>query len=369
MGLIFAEELIMSASFLKDFNKSLLDIDLLYKFPKIELHRHLEGTFDLDTLYDISVKNNLDTPREKDKFYEYCQFPKDHESDFLLFLGKFHNNWYQSFDDVYRVVYDSVKNIINEGLHYIELRFSPEHYALVNDFDRIEITKLVIEAADAAAKSTGLRIKYILTFNRGKQSSDEMLKLYKKMLDLNIDSIVGVDLAGDETNFPPELFANFFKAVKEIGVHKIDIHAGEVSNESQIWTAIDKLYADRIGHGVSAINDERLQRELIDRRIYLCQCVISNFQTSAWSDTPTHPIARLFRKNVPVSISSDDPTIQNANLVDDYFTIVKNFNFSFKELVQINFDSIEASFLSEDQKSSLKEGYSKALDDFVMKNS
>jgi len=359
----------MSASFLREFNKSLLDMDLLYRFPKIELHRHLEGTFDLDTLYDISVKNNLDTPRDKVKFKEYCQFPKDHESDFLLFLGKFHNNWYQSFDDVYRVVYDSVKNIIKEGLHYIELRFSPEHFALVNDFDRIEITKIVIEAANAAAKSTGLKIKYILTFNRGKQSAEEMLELYKKMLDLNIDSIIGVDLAGDETNYPPELFSKFFKSVKEIGVHKIDIHAGEVSDSTQIWTAIDKLYADRIGHGVSTIYDEKLQQELIDRRIYLCQCVISNFQTSAWSDTPTHPIARLFRKDVPVSISSDDPTIQNANLVDDYYTIIKNFNFSFNELVKINFDSIEASFLSEDQKSRLREDYTSALDDFVTNNS
>ncbi|MDA3957440.1 adenosine deaminase [Oceanispirochaeta sp.] len=338
-------------------------------FPKIELHRHLEGTFDIDTLYDISIKNGLDTPREKQKFKEYCQFPKDHESDFLLFLAKFHTNWYRSLDDVYKVVYNSVKKIVNEGIHYIELRFSPEHFSLENNFDRLEITKIVINAADAAAKSSGLKIKYILTFNRGKQTSSEMLKLYRTMLDLNIDSIVGVDLAGDETNFPPELFSKFFDAVNEIGVHKIDIHAGEVTDSSQIWTAIDKLHADRIGHGVSTIYDEKLQLELIDRNIYLCQCVISNFQTAAWSDTPSHPIARLFRKNVPVSISSDDPTIQNANLVDDYLTIVKNFDFSFQELVKINFNTIDASFLSADQKSSMKLDYSKALDFFIQKNS
>lgn len=359
----------MSTSLQKKFSKSLLDKDLLYKFPKIELHRHLEGTFDLDTLYDLSVKNDLDTPRDKAKFKEYCQFPKDHDSDFLLFLGKFHNNWYKSLDDVSKVVFNSVKNIKKEGLHYIELRFSPEHYALVNDFDRIDITKLVVESADAAAKQTNLKIKYLLTFNRMKQNADEMIELYKKMLDLNIDSIIGVDLAGDETNYPPELFVKFFDFVKNVGIHKIDIHAGEVSDSGQIWTAIDKLHADRIGHGVSSIHDERLQKELIDRQIYLCQCVISNFQTAAWSDTPTHPLPRLFRKNVPVSISSDDPTIQNANLVDDYSTIVKFFNFTFEDLVKINFDTIKASFLSEDQKRRMEEDYSEALDSFISENS
>lgn len=359
----------MSTSLQKEFSKSLLDKDLLYKFPKIELHRHLEGTFDLDTLYNLSVKNNLDTPRDTAEFREYCQFPKDHDSDFLLFLGKFHNNWYKSLDDVSEVVFNSVKNIKKEGLHYIELRFSPEHYALVNDFDRIDITKLVVDSADSAARQTDLKIKYILTFNRGKQTADEMIALYKKMLDLNIDSIVGVDLAGDETNYPPELFTRFFDFVKNVGVHKIDIHAGEVTDSSQIWTAIDKLHADRIGHGVSAIHDKKLQLELKERQIYLCQCVISNFQTAAWSDTPTHPLPRLFRNNVPVSISSDDPTIQNANLVDDYKTIIESFDFDFQDLVDINFDTIDASFLSKDQKSTMKEDYSQAVDSFIRENS
>ena len=359
----------MSVPTIKDFNKSLLDKDLLYRFPKNELHRHLEGTFDIDTLYELSVKNDLDTPRDKIKFQEYCQFPKNHDSDFLLFLAKFHNNWYSSYDDVSRVVYNSVKNIIKEGLHYIELRFSPEHYSLVNNFDRVDITKIVVEAADAAARETGLRIKYLLTFNRGKQNQDEMIKLYKKMVDLNLDNIIGVDLAGDETNYPPEMFVKFFDAVKRIGVHKIDIHAGEVTDSKQIWTAIDQLHADRIGHGVSTIHDEKLQNELIKRKIYLCQCVISNFQTAAWSDTPTHPIMSLFRRGVPVSISSDDPTIQNADLVDDYYTIIKNFDMSFEEMVKINVDTISASFLSEDQKLSMKEDYRRAVDSFIRENS
>ena len=358
----------MNAFFHKQFNKSLLDKDLLKKFPKIELHRHLEGSFDLETLYNLSVKNELDTPRNKQKFKAFCQFPRNHDSDFLLFLGKFHNNWYKSLDDISKIVSKSVENIKNDGLHYLELRFSPEHFSMTNNFDRQDVTKVIIKEADSMAKRINLNLKYILTFNRGKQSAHEMITLYKKILDLGIDNIVGVDLAGDETNFPPELFTQFFDFVKNTGIHKIDIHAGEISNSRQIWTAIDKLHANRIGHGISTIHDTKLQQELIERNIFLCQCVISNFQTASWPDTPSHPLPKLFRKGVPVSISSDDPTIQNASLIDDYYTIVKHFNFSIEDFIQINTDSIEASFLSEDQKSKVKKDYKKTIDIFLEEN-
>ncbi len=351
------------------FSKSLLSKELLYKLPKNELHRHLEGTFDIDTLYELSVKNDLDTPRNKKEFREYCQFPKDHNSDFLLFLSKFHNNWYRSYDDVSKLVYNSVKNIKKEKLHYLELRFSPEHYALQNNFDRLDITKLVLEAADAAARENNLNIKYLLTFNRGKQKQDEMTELYKKMLDLNLENIVGVDLAGDEIHFPPENFTRFFDFVKKAGFHKIDIHAGEVSDSGQIWTAIDKLHADRIGHGVSAIKDPKLQKELTKRKIALCQCVISNFQTAAWSDTKSHPLPQLYKMGVPVTINSDDPTIQNADLIDDYYTIVKYFNLDFNDFLNINLNTIEASFLKTKEKEAMKKSYLDSIENFIAENS
>ena len=286
----------MSATRYQKFNKSLLDKDLLRPFPKIELHRHLEGTFDIDTLYELSLKNDLDTPRDRTAFKEYCQFPKDHKPDFLLFLAKFHNNWYRSFDDVHKVIYNSVKNIKKEGLHYIELRFSPEHFALQNDFDRLDIINIALEASGAAAAETDLKIKYLLTFNRGKQSPEEMISLYNKILDKNYENIVGVDLAGDETNYPPELFEDFFDVVYKEGIHKIDIHAGEICDSSQIWTAIDLLHASRIGHGISSYNDKPLQKELSNRNINLCQCLISNYQTNAWSDSKNHPIGLQLQK-------------------------------------------------------------------------
>ena len=358
----------MSAKTHLNFNKSLLNKDLLYKFPKNELHRHLEGTFDIDTLYELSVKNDLDTPRDKKAFKEFCQFPKNHEPDFLLFLEKFHNNWYGSLDDVYKVIYNSVKKIKKEGLFYLELRFSPEHYALVKNFDRIEVTKIVLDAAQTAADETDLKIKYLLTFNRSKQTPQEMLELYKKILDQDFSSIIGVDLAGDETNFPPEMFVDFFKEVHNAGIHKIDIHAGEICDSKQIWTAIDKLHASRIGHGISSYHDKVLQKELLERQICLCQCLVSNYQTNAWSDSKNHPIGYNFKNSIPVSINSDDPTIQNADLVEDYYRVVDYLNFTFEDLVQINLNTIDYSFLNYSEKEKLKEMYLKEINSFIQNN-
>lgn len=358
----------MSATSHYNFNKSLLDKDLLLNFPKIELHRHLEGTFDINTLYELSIKNDLDTPRDKGIFKEYCQFPKNHTPDFLLFLDKFHNNWYRSYDDVHKTVYNSVKKIKSEGLHYIELRFSPEHFSLQNNFNRIDIIKIILEASQIAAAETDLQIKFIMTFNRSKQSPESMLELYKKVLEQDFSEIVGVDLAGDETNYPPELFSSFFEEVYKVGIHKIDIHAGEICDSKQIWTAIDSLHASRIGHGISSYYDKPLQQELIDRNISLCQCLISNYQTNAWADSKNHPIGYNFKKGIPVSINSDDPTIQNANLVDDYYKIIEYLGFSFHDLVTINLGTIDASFLKIEEKENLKKSYLKKVNNFIENN-
>ena len=358
----------MSATKYHNFSKSLLNKELLYNFPKIELHRHLEGTFDIDTLYDISVKNDMDTPRDRTAFKEYCQFPKNHKPDFLLFLKKFHNNWYQSYDDVHKLIYNSVKNIKKEGLHYIELRFSPEHYALENNYDRIDITKIALEASQAAADETDLKIKFLLTFNRGKQSPEEMLELYKRILDHSFEDIIGVDLAGDETHFPPELFTSFFEEVHKIGKHKIDIHAGEICDSNQIWTSINDLHASRIGHGISSYYDKELQQELKDRDISLCQCLISNYQTNAWADSKNHPIKYNFDNSIPVSINSDDPTIQNADLVEDYYKVIEYLGFTFDDLVKINLNTIDASFLKKEEIEALKKSYLREIDNFVKNN-
>jgi adenosine deaminase len=344
------------------------DKTVMKSFPKIELHRHLEGSFSLPTLHRIAEKNDLGYSRDMAEFKKAVQFPRDSEPDFLTFLSKFKNNWYRSHQDVWDIVHDSVLGFADDGLFYIELRFSPEHFALFNDFDRMEITRLVIKAANTAATAIGLQIRYLITFNRGKQDQYEMIDLYHAIRDLKIPEIVGIDLAGDETQYPPENFTEFFTTVRDEGLYGATIHAGEVTPSHQIWDSIKLLHAARIGHGTTSIEDPDLQTLLREKKIVLEQCITSNYQTGSWVDEHNHPLGRLYRAGIPVTINSDDPTIQDTDLTDDYMKACSYFDLSVDDLVALNVTAIEGSFLNDADKAKLMTSYRKAIKQFRLEN-
>jgi adenosine deaminase len=345
-------------------DQKLMQKTTLQHFPKIELHRHLEGTFSVPVLYEISLRNELDMPKDFNEFKKAVQFPRDSDPDFLKFLSKFRNDWYRSFEDIYDITYSSVKEFVNDNLFYIEVRFSPEHFAFHNGFDRAEVTRLIIDAGNKAANESGIYVKYLITFNRSKQDEDEMLELYELIKRLELEDIVGIDLAGDELNFPPELFQNFFARIHSDGLYKSTIHAGEVTPPEQVWYSIDKLNAARIGHGTSAIEDEKLQRVLSERMIALEQCITSNYQTGSWSDEENHPLGRLYRAGVPVTINSDDPFIQDTDLTDDYVKAVKYFDLTADDLLKLNLNALRSAFISESDRSKLEKEYKKLVSDF-----
>ncbi|MBN2552037.1 MAG: adenosine deaminase [Spirochaetales bacterium] len=342
----------------------LLDKPTMKRFPKVELHRHLEGTFPVEKLYQLSLKNKLERPRELEAFKKEVQFPKDSSPDFLTFLAKFHNDWYQSLDDVYFITYHSVKGLVDDGLYYCELRFSPEHFALENDFDRAEITRLIVRAGNEAADEVGLTIRYLLSFNRSKQTSAEMIELYDRLKRLEIPEIVGIDLTGDEINYPPEKFRDFFALIESDGLYKSTIHAGEVTPSEQIWEAIRNLHAARIGHGTSTIDDPPLQEFLKQSGIALELCITSNYQTGSWEDERNHPVGALYRKGVPVTLNSDDPFIQNTDLTDDYIKAVEYFDFRLQDLVKLNMNAIDASFLPGRLREDLRKAYLEKVEEF-----
>lgn len=341
---------------------------VMKEFPKIELHRHLEGTFALPTLHRIAKKNGLGYSDDMTEFKKAVQFPRDSEPDFLTFLSKFKNDWYRSHQDVWDVVHDSVLGFKDDGLFYIELRFSPEHFAFYNDFDRMEITRLVIDAANKAAGEIGVRIRYLITFNRGKQDQYQMIDLYRAIRDLEIPEIVGLDLAGDETQYPPESFSEFFKTIKDEGIYRATIHAGEVTPSDQIWAAINLLHASRIGHGTSSIDDPKLQELLKNDGIVLEQCITSNYQTGSWADEPNHPLGRLYRNGIPVTINSDDPTIQDTDLTDDYIKACDYFDLSIDDLIRLNEVAIDGTFLAPPEQEELRSAYRAAVNAFRKKH-
>lgn len=333
--------------------------------PKIEVHRHLEGTYPIRPLFEMAQRNHLDVPNTLEEFKKAFQFPKDHEPDFLLFLSKFKKFWYKDLNDVATISYESVKSFAEENLFYIELRFNPLHFTELSGLDPNDVTRTIIESCNSAASETNLRIRYLLTFNRGVHTSEEMIQIYKELHDSDLSKVVGIDLAGDETNYPPELFTSFFDLVKKDGHFQIDIHAGEVSPDSKnIWVSIDQLHADRIGHGVAAIHDPKIQDVLKKKNIFLAQCITSNYQTGAWTNMATHPMKPLVDSGVPITIASDDPTIQDSDLTDDFILAATNFGWSVNDLIDLNLKGIDSTFLNPSDKTALAKLYLAAIEKY-----
>ena len=346
-------------------HQKLVQKEILRQFPKIELHRHLEGTLDLDILYRIAQKNGIYVPENSKDFKDSYHFPKESKPDFLAFINKFQINWFKTLEDISTISYESVKNLKKDGIFFIELRFAPHYFARQNNFDPIDITKLIIKSANRAAQDIDIHIRYIITFSRRTQTSEEILKIYNEINSLNFKEIVGIDLAGDEFNFPQKLFVPAFNEIYKLDRHKLTIHAGEVTSSEQVWSAINDLHASRIGHGTSVIHDKKLQKYLKRKKIALEQCITSNSLTGSWKDTEnSHPIGELFRKGVPVTINSDDPSIQNSDLTDEFLKLVHYFNFSLDDLIEINKIALNASFLTENEKFRKEKEYDQLVNQF-----
>jgi adenosine deaminase len=247
------------------------------------------------------------------------------------------------------------------------MRFSPEHYAFINGFPREKVIERIVRGVRRAEKKhKGIEVNFLLTLNRMKQKPKEMLYLIDMAKDFHKDGMAGIDLAGDEINFPAKDFKSVFKRAKDSGLFGMTIHAGEAVGPESMWDAINHLYADRIGHGVAAIQDEKLIDYLRDKKIALEQCFTSNIQTGAVSSLKKHPFPKLYEKGVYVTICTDDPTVQQASLNDDYYIASKQFKFGLDDFKAVNLHAIESAFMSDEKKAKLKKRYLKAFDEAAL---
>jgi len=336
------------------------------EIPKVELHRHLEGTFRLETLIEFAKKKNLTNyPLEnKEEFRKMVQMTKSDKPDFMTFLSKFHADWYDVLDDPRRISYEAVEDAASENIFYLELRFSPEHFARNTNFTIEEVIEAVISGSNEAATKYNIEISYIITMSRDKLTSKEMNKYIKKVAQFHDQGIVGVDLAGNEIDFPPKLFTKTFSGLYERTGLYATIHAGEASGPENVTDSIIQLEAKRIGHGINSYKDEGTMDLLLEKDVLLEQCFSSNLKTGVIDKIENHPFPKFFEKNIAVSINSDDPQIQQTNLNDDYFYAVQKFNLQLADFKRININSLKHAFISPEKQNLLIKKYKKIFPTF-----
>ncbi|MCK4906396.1 MAG: adenosine deaminase [Spirochaetes bacterium] len=333
----------------------MLEKKVIKNIPKIELHRHLEGSFRIETLLEMAKKRKLNSlPLDNlDTFRQINQMTNNDPKDFLTFLSKFRADWYSTLEDPKRLAFESVEDIAKENVIYYEMRFSPEHFMRETGFSAEAVIEAVIEGSKKAGEKFNVDVAFIVTMSRDKLNPDQMSKLIKKCSKYHDNGILGVDLAGDEIHYPPELFKSTFQGLYEKTGLRATIHAGEAAGPESVEIAVDQLEAKRIGHGIRSVEDKKLMDKLVEKNVTLELCLSSNLLTGTIKSIDKHPFPIFYKKGLNITLNSDDPQVQQKNLIDDYTLAAQTFSFSLEDFKKFNLNSINAAFASRNLKDKL----------------
>jgi aminodeoxyfutalosine deaminase len=281
--------------------------------PKIELHVHLEGTVRPETLLEIARRNGYALPADTvegiAKLYDYRDFA--HFIDVWILT----TNALRTHDDFRQVVVDYAEEAAGHGAVYLEAVFSPAERAR-RGVDWDEMFSGYGDGAHEARELHGVEVRLTPDIFRG-ANDEEAGQVVRYSVKYRERGVVGVGLGGLEAEFPPEGYAGVFEEVKAEGLGSVP-HAGEVAGPASIRGALDSLGADRIRHGIRAIDDPQLVEELRDREIVLDVCPVSNVRTGAVGSLDEHPLRALVELGVRCSISTDDPAMFDTDLTREY---------------------------------------------------
>jgi adenosine deaminase len=256
------------------------------------------------------------------------------------------------YDACRRAAYENVEDACLEGIDYIELRFSPLFMAEPHELDPAGVVEAVVEGIEQAKGQFDIAVNLIGIISRTYGPDQGWLEL-ESLLAFR-DQICALDLAGDEVNFPGTLFVDHFQEARDVG-WQITIHAGEETGPDSIWQAVEELGAERIGHGVSAIQDPMLMDYLAENRIGVESNLTSNVQTRIVGDYSDHPLKSFLDHGILATINSDDPGISAIDLNFEYQHAAPAAGLSPEQIQIAQQNALEVAFLNDQEKMRIKD--------------
>lgn len=294
--------------------------DFYRNLPKVELHRHLEGSLRVKTMMEIVRAHEMDV---KNTGYLRPLVQVEHEDPYTFenFLAKFGTLrlFYKSPDIIKRITWEAVEDAARDNIRYLELRFTPVALSRAEGFPMTQVVDWVIESVRESSAHFDIMVRLLISMNRH-ESLAQAQKAIEIALEKKDQGIVGVDLAGNEADFSGEPFLELFKVARQSGL-KVTIHAGEWGGAENVRQAIEVLGADRIGHGIRVLEDPYTVALAKERGTLFEVCVTSNHQSGAVEDITDHPIRKMIQEGLNVTINTDDPSISRINLSSEYQTV------------------------------------------------
>ncbi len=315
--------------------------------PKAELHLHLEGTITPKTLVDLSSCHARPLTLEAARaLYEYTDF-----SGFLLAF-KAITELLQTADDYELATVRMLERLAQQGVVHAEVYVS---VGVVYYWRRTEFEPLFagMERGRREAESRwGITCFWIFDAVRH-FGPDEAARVFRKAAEMRREhpSIVGIGIGGDERRTGAEPFRELYSEARDAGLRLL-AHAGETVGPGGVWGALN-IGAERIGHGLSAIDDPELMAVLAERQIPIEICITSNLRTASCPALVEHPVRSYFDSGLMITLNSDDPALFGSDLIGEYRLAARGFDFSREHLRELAANSIEASFLSPERKVAL----------------
>jgi aminodeoxyfutalosine deaminase len=278
-------------------------------YPKIELHMHLEGAVSPQALFAAARRNGLSLPVDTvEQLRDYMRF-RDFEHFIATWMAT--TRTLRTEQDYRELVVDYAARAQAQGAVYVEAIFSPSDKATVG-VDQQTVFEGFCDGVQEARETFGLEIRLTPDISRGvdqdvARTTAELAVRYRDR------GVVALGLGGSEAQFPPEQYAEAFAIARAGGLGSVP-HAGEVVGPASIRGALDALHADRIRHGVRAVEDPGLLRELANRQLVLDVCVISNVRLSVVPSIEAHQLPALLAAGIPCTVNTDDPTFFDCDL-------------------------------------------------------
>ena len=322
--------------------------------PFIDLHRHLDGSIRLETIIDLARQHNIELPgKTVEEIRPHVQVMEP-QPGLMEFIAKmlWGTRMLVNGEACRRIARENVEDAQREGIDYLELRFSPYFMAEPHQLDMAEVIEGVAAGIAEGVAATNVRVNLIGILSRT-YGAEVCMKELEALLAYR-QRFVALDLAGDEANFPAPLCVDHFKRGRDAG-WRITVHAGEAGGSQSVWDAIKLLGAERIGHGVRALEDPKLTDYLREHRVPIEANLTSNVQTSTVASLPSHPLRDMMAAGLVCSINTDDPGISAIDLRHEYEVAAPAAGLTREQIHQAQINALETAFLSAEEKQELKE--------------
>lgn len=318
--------------------------------PKAELHVHLEGSIQPATLLELARRNRVDLPASDvdglRRWFVYRDFP--HFIEIYMIISR----CLRTRADYELIVVELAAELAGQNCRYAEVTFSPSTHSAYG-VARDEWWAGLCAGRRRARREHGVELRWVFDIVRNVEGPDENRRLADYTVSVAVegmgDGVVALGLGGNEVGYPPERFAAEFDRAVKAGL-KSDPHAGETVGPESVWGAVRALSADRLGHGVRAVEDPALVAHLAERRIPIEVSPTSNVRLGVYPSLEAHPFRQLREAGVIATVNSDDPPLFNATLNDDVVALHNTLGMHVDDIDGVLMDAVRVSFAPEAER-------------------